>query len=170
MRDLIAESLGLQRLDVLVGRVLGELREPGDGRPRGPASQRPHLDSCVVPFGAARGAPRGIVSLGNKAFMLTRLMDMGFRVPRGFAVTTELARHPDGLAGPEGIPLPSAPPPTGGGRADGASGRAASGGRHAAPLLSVRAGAPVSMPGMLETFLNVGINAEVAAGMAATPR
>ena len=34
-------------------------------------------------------------------------------------------------------------------------------------LLSVRSGAAVSMPGMMDTVLNLGLNDEVAAGLAA---
>ena len=35
-------------------------------------------------------------------------------------------------------------------------------------LVSVRSGAPVSMPGMMDTILNLGLNDETAAGLAAT--
>src|SRR5262247_1007644 len=34
-------------------------------------------------------------------------------------------------------------------------------------LVSVRSGAPVSMPGMMETILNLGLNAQTVAGLAA---
>ena len=102
--------------------------------------------------------------------MLARLLHLGFRVPSGFALTTELARHPEGLAGPEGIPPPVvARIRDQVARLERLAGRRL--GDATSPLLlSVRGGAPVSMPGMLESFLNVGINETIAEGMAATPR
>ena len=143
LRDLIAESLGLQRLDVLVGRVLGALREQRDAHPPVPAATHCDLDSSIVAFGAGEEPRGGIISLGNKGFMLARLVHLGFRVPSGFALTTELARHPEGLAGSEGIP------PAGGrahprpGRAPGASGPTTPRGRdEAPPAVGARRGAP----------------------------
>lgn len=171
LRDLIAESLGLQRLDVLVGRVLGALMEQRDAHPRVPIAMVPcDLDSSIVPFGAGEEPRAGIISLGNKGFMLARLLHLGFRVPSGFVLTTELVRHPEGLAGREGIPLPVVARIR-----DQVVRLERLGGRRLGDatnplLLSVRAGAPVSMPGMLETFLNVGINETIAEGMATTPR
>ena len=170
LRDLIAESLGLQRLDVLVGRVLGALREQRDAHPPVPAATHCDLDSSIVAFGAGEEPRGGIISLGNKGFMLARLVHLGFRVPSGFALTTELARHPEGLAGSEGIP-----PPVVARIRDQVARLERLAGRRLGDatrplLLSVRGGAPLSMPGMLESFLNVGINETIAEGMAMTPR
>ncbi len=167
LRDLIAESFGLQRLDVLVGRVLhalGEQRGAAGARPPGRA-RAPTRRAASWPSAAPERASAGIVSLGNKAFMLTRLMDMGFQVPVGFVLTTDLcpragrgARRP--AATSEGVVRRI--------RAEVARIELATGARLGDPerplLLSVRGGAPVSMPGMLETFLNVGINDETADG------
>ena len=170
LRDLIAESLGLQRLDVLAGRVLGVLRGQRETRPRRPGAQQLDLDSWIVPFGAGEEPRGGIISLGNKGFMLARLLHLGFRVPSGFALTTELARHPEGLARAEGVPpRVAARIRDQVARLERLAGRRL--GDTTRPLLlSVRGGAPVSMPGMLESFLNVGINQAIAEGMAARPR
>ena len=105
MRDLIAESPGLEQLDALVGRVLAALTERRD--PRSQSSTRPaplDLDASVVAFGAGEDPRAGIMTLGNKGFMLSRLVHLGFRVPSGFILTTELVRHPDGLAHPSDVP------------------------------------------------------------------
>jgi pyruvate,orthophosphate dikinase len=171
LRDLIAESLGLQRLDVLVGRVLRALMDRRDDRERAAVAPAPcDLDSSIVPLGGGEEPAAGIISLGNKGFMLARLLGLGFHVPSGFALTTELVRDPEGLARPEG-PHPRV---VSGIRAQIARLERLTGrrlGDTSNPLLlSVRGGAPVSMPGMLETFLNVGINEEIAEGMTATPR
>ena len=170
-RDLIAESFGLQRLDVLVGRVLHVLGEQvrAGGRSR-PPERAPDPSRSVLTLGGADARRRGIVSLGNKAFMLTRLIEMGFRVPPGFVLTTDLCPRPGGDASP----LDGRPEMIRRIRAEVARIEQATGARLGDParplLLSVRGGAPISMPGMLETFLNVGSNAEVAASLAAEPR
>ena len=166
-RDLIAESFGLQRLDQLVGRVLHALGHQLRGAP---PARRPHgapsPERSVLTLGSPEAAARGIVSLGNKAFMLTRLKDMGFQVPAGFVLSTELCprpdEDPDALRRREDVVRRI--------RAEVARVEMATGARLGDPerplLLSVRGGAPISMPGMLETFLNVGINAETARGLA----
>ena len=110
------------------------------------------------------------MTLGNKGFMLSRLVHLGFRVPSGFILTTEIVRHPDGLADPSGIP-PAVVAGIGRqvARLERATGRRL--GDPANPLLlSVRGGAPVSMPGMLESILDVGITEAIAEGMARIPR
>ena len=170
LRDLIAESFGLQRLDVLVGRVLHALGERMRSVPRSRTPPRVVDPArCVLTLGGPGARARGIVSLGNKAFMLTRLIDMGFRVPAGFALTTDLCpRSGDPL-----IPLRDRAGVLRRIHAEVARIELATGARLGDPerplLLSVRGGAPVSMPGMLETFLNVGINAETAQALAASP-
>ena len=170
-RDLIAESFGLQRLDVLVGRVLHAL----DARARmqmrtGRPVRIPDPGGGILALGGAAAGRRGVVSLGNKAFMLNRLMAMGFRVPAGFVLTTDLCPRP----GEDAPALRTHPEVIEHIRKEVARIELATGSRLGDPerplLLSVRGGAPISMPGMLETFLNVGINAEVTAGLAAVPR
>ena len=170
-RDLIAESFGLQRVDLLVGRVLHAL---GEQVRTAPPARRPHRTPSaarsVLTLGSPEAAARGIVSLGNKAFMLTRLKNMGFQVPSGFVLSTELCpragEDPEGLRRHRDVTRRI--------RAEVARIEMATGTRLGDPdrplLLSVRGGAPISMPGMLETYLNVGINAETAHGLARDPR
>jgi pyruvate,orthophosphate dikinase len=171
LRDLIAESLGLQKLDRVIGQTLATLAEErGRAHPqRRPPPPTPDLERCVVRIAPGAVDGQGILGLGNKGFMLEQLAGLGFPVPPGFVLTTDLF-HGRGAV-----------------RRSAALRRALeqrlreeighleerSGARFADPerplLLSVRGGGPVSMPGMLESFLNVGLNAEVAEGMAALP-
>src|SRR3954466_12018666 len=88
--------------------------------------------------------------LGGKGIGLAEMTQMGVPVPAGFTITTDacrayLATHqlPDGLAegGDEHIR-----------RLEGRTGKAL--GSHDHPLLvSVRSGAAISMPGMMDTIL-----------------
>ncbi|GAA3112604.1 pyruvate, phosphate dikinase [Streptosporangium carneum] len=101
--------------------------------------------------------------LGAKAHGLVVLRRLGLPVPAGFVVTTEACRAflregrlPDGLDEELAAAL---------GDLEAATGRRFGGART--PLaVSVRSGASVSMPGMMNTILNLGLTAEAAAGLA----
>src|SRR6195952_1581765 len=101
--------------------------------------------------------------LGGKGANLAEMTNLGLPVPPGFTVSTEACRAyleagdlPDGLEGELGDHLRAL---------EEAMGRRL--GDAADPLLvSVRSGAKVSMPGMMETVLNVGLNDESVRGLA----
>ena len=168
-RDLIAESFGLQRLDMLIGRVVRAIedqRRHGNelaGSPR-------HTPGCVPEIVEIDdpSATVGGVALGNKGFMLRRMRSLGFPIPDGFVMTTDfVAQHFS--EGPAVIDAELSARIA----AEVANLEQRTGARFGDPakplLLSVRGGAPISMPGMLETYLNVGLNTEVAAGLARQP-
>ncbi|WPP02909.1 PEP/pyruvate-binding domain-containing protein [Methylocella tundrae] len=103
-------------------------------------------------------APGGAEEVGNKAWNLMRLAQAGLPVPPAFVLPTSWRGRvaPDDealrLALTEGVA-----------RLEAASGLSFGGRR---PLLvSVRSGAAVSMPGMMETVLDVGLNAETVEGL-----
>jgi pyruvate,orthophosphate dikinase len=103
----------------------------------------------------ARGSRRATAEVvGNKAASLIRMNEAGLPVPPGFVLPTTLCR-----AYLEGGRLPeetAALLRQGVRELERATGLTYSGDRR--PLLvSVRSGAPVSMPGMLDTVLNVGL-------------
>ncbi|HEY6922466.1 MAG TPA: PEP/pyruvate-binding domain-containing protein [Steroidobacteraceae bacterium] len=95
------------------------------------------------------------MTMGSKAFGLTRLASVGLQVPPAFVLGTTLCRE----YFEHGGRLPEqtrALLETGLSRLEEATGRKFGSPRH--PLLvSVRSGAPVSMPGMMDTLLNVGL-------------
>jgi pyruvate,orthophosphate dikinase len=102
--------------------------------------------------------------LGGKGANLAEMSNLGLPVPAGFTITTEVCTHfyanhrsyPAGLEAEVAEALASIEALVG--RKFGDSGN---------PLLvSVRSGARVSMPGMMDTVLNLGLNDETAAGLA----
>src|SRR3954454_2619767 len=101
--------------------------------------------------------------LGGKGANLAEMTNLGLPVPPGFTISTEACRAylvagdlPDGLAGEIDEHLATLEKEMG--RPLGEPGD---------PLLvSVRSGAAVSMPGMMETVLNVGLNDESVRGLA----
>ncbi len=166
IRDLIAGSLALQRFDAIVGQTIGELRDSAP-RPTGPASPPLDLDRSIVPLTTAP-AELGAVALGKKAFMLRRLAQFGMRVPDGFVLTTDvfLARDAIRTSTQMRRRLESRV------REELTHLERRVGARLGDPdhplILSVRGGAPFSMPGMLATYLNVGMSPAVTERVAGT--
>jgi pyruvate,orthophosphate dikinase len=101
--------------------------------------------------------------LGGKGANLAEMTNLGLPVPPGFTVTTEACRaylrsgvEPDGLAEEITSHL---------GALEARMGKRL--GQSDDPLLvSVRSGARFSMPGMMETVLNVGLNDQSVRGLA----
>jgi pyruvate,orthophosphate dikinase len=112
--------------------------------------------------GRAEGDARMAALLGGKGANLHEMSRLGLPVPPGFTLTTEVCRlytrdrrFPDALR--ESVDAAIA-------------GLGSRLGRHfgdaeAPLLLSVRSGAPVSMPGMMDTVLDIGINDATLPGL-----
>ena len=102
------------------------------------------------------------VFLGAKAYFLKKLISYGFHVPPGFVITTEVFRHKETIEGhpdmlrdldlliEKHIAFIEAITGQYYGKADN-------------PLFfSIRSGSSISLPGAMKTFLNVGMNDEIA--------
>jgi pyruvate,orthophosphate dikinase len=104
--------------------------------------------------------------LGGKGVGLAEMTQLGVHVPAGFTITTEACRDymraggqmPAGLA--EEIERHVEALETKSGKRFGD--------RHDPLLVSVRSGAAISMPGMMDTILNVGLDRESVEGLAET--
>ncbi len=121
----------------------------------------------VFRFGNGRteGSREMKALLGGKGANLAEMSAIGLPVPPGFTVTTEACRYysKHGHQWPTGLAEQVA---DGLAHVEEALGRKL--GDPAKPLLvSVRSGAAQSMPGMMDTVLNLGLNDEVVAGIAA---
>lgn len=102
------------------------------------------------------------VFLGAKAYFLKKLIAYDFPVPPGFVITTEVFRHKDTIeAHPDMIHdmdllieshIASIEQLTG-----------QTYGKASNPLFfSIRSGSSISLPGAMKTFLNVGMNGDIA--------
>ncbi|TDD15341.1 pyruvate, phosphate dikinase [Nonomuraea diastatica] len=116
----------------------------------------------IRPLSARAGEPAEV--LGAKAHGLVVLHRLGLPVPAGFVVTVEACRAfmREGRL-PAGLDEELAIAMTG---LEAATGRRF-GGAQAPLAVSVRSGASVSMPGMMNTILNLGLTTEASAGLAA---
>src|SRR5580698_8545970 len=100
--------------------------------------------------------------LGGKGANLAEMSALGLPVPPGFTITTEACTHY--YANERAYPATlKAEVATGLARVEQLTGRKF--GDPANPLLvSVRSGARASMPGMMDTVLNLGLNDETVEG------
>ncbi len=117
------------------------------------------------------GDPNDRKLLGGKGAGLCSMTQIGLPVPPGFVITTEACRQyyagdpalPDGLEAELRDNMA---------RLEARTGKKF-GGLENPLLLSVRSGAAISMPGMMDTILNIGLNDEIVARlgeMTANPR
>jgi pyruvate,orthophosphate dikinase len=98
-------------------------------------------------------APGGAQMVGNKAWNLMRMAQAGLPVPEAFVLPTSWCGRPDAAG--------ALPPVLAKGVAELVAATGLEFGGIRRPLLvSVRSGAAVSMPGMMETVLDVGLNTD----------
>src|SRR6266498_1513574 len=118
--------------------------------------------------GKAEGSSAFRPLLGGKGCELAEMTNLGVPVPPGFTITTQAwaAYHAAGKKHPPGFWKQIE---SGLARLE-----AAAGSRLGDPdrplLVSVRSGARVSMPGMMDTVLNLGLNDETVGGLARRTR
>ena len=123
-------------------------------------------DKYVYAFGSGEAEGRKDMKslLGGKGAGLAEMTNLGLPVPPGFTISTAACGHffdhreswPESLADEVDAALAKVEAQTGKRFGDPSN-----------PLLfSVRSGAAVSMPGMMDTVLNLGLNDEVVAGLA----
>jgi pyruvate,orthophosphate dikinase len=120
----------------------------------------------VYRFGAGRSEGTAAMRelLGGKGANLAEMSNLGLPVPPGFTITTEVCRlytgnadsYPDGLED-----MVNAAMAVIGEEVDAKFGDA-----ERPLLVSVRSGGRASMPGMMDTVLNLGLNDETVAGLA----
>jgi pyruvate, orthophosphate dikinase len=116
-------------------------------------------------YSFAEGAGAGRELLGGKGIGLAQMTGLGIPVPAGFTVTTEACvaymgagkEFPPGLEDEVDAHLAQLEEQTGKRFGD----------PHDPLLVSVRSGAAVSMPGMMDTILNLGLNDVAVEGLAA---
>src|SRR6202162_1529611 len=124
------------------------------------------MTKWVYAFGAELAEGRGEMKnlLGGKGANLAEMSSLGLPVPPGFTITTEVCTHfykqnrtyPPELEAEVAAALAAVEKALG-----------AKLGDPKTPLLvSVRSGARASMPGMMDTVLNLGLNDRTVEGLA----
>ncbi|HYB19284.1 MAG TPA: PEP/pyruvate-binding domain-containing protein, partial [Thermodesulfobacteriota bacterium] len=172
LRDLISSTFGLQYLDNFLARIQQVLGEQKETLSEADLDLLMTYDAkkvtCIIHH--PNSLTNDLIHLGNKGHNLVVLASEGVPVPPGFIVTTEVFRclriiekykhardhfEREIRAGIQQIEKAT-------GNEFGSTRRP--------QLLAVRSGATISMPGMMSTLLNVGINEEIVESMARSTR
>ena len=167
LRGLISSTFGLQHLDNFVSRlyhVLSGQREFLSPKELDMLlSYDPGQDLCSIQ--RPDKSTGNLIQLGNKGYNLMLLAQEGINVPPGVIVTTEVFRYYSLF-----YKLPGAYNNFRRQVRDGVTeieefSKRRFGDPSNPLLLSVRSGAAISMPGMMSTIINVGMNLEIAEGL-----
>ena len=167
-RDQMAVSLGFQQMDLFLSRILNVLHHQSDQLPKEKLQLLLNYDPkrAMTPIDNPNKYVDRILYLGAKGYHIAQLKHFGLPVPPGFIVTTEVFRLREIVEGYR--------PAEANFREQLADQLAhverECGKRLGDPsnplLVSVRSGSTISQPGMMDTFLDVGLNEEIAAGVA----
>jgi len=167
LREVVASSSGFQQLDNFISKSLKTLFEQAEG----PDVQNLDLLMSYDPEKALSGihitnnATNDRIHLGNKGYYLVKLASLDLPVPPGFIITTEVFRCQQAINkfryAREHLNRKIEEQIT---RLEASTGKRFGG--PANPLLvSVRSGGAISMPGMMHSFLNVGLNESTVIGL-----
>lgn len=167
-RDRLATSLGLQQLDLFLSRILNTLFHQSNKLPKEKLRLLLNYDPerAITSLSAPNRLTTDLINLGNKGYNLAKLIKFGLPVPPGFIITTEVFRCRE---------IIETFPPAKDNFHDQVTQHIRdlekiTGKRLGYPrnplLISVRSGSSISQPGMMDTFLNVGMNEEIAEGLA----
>jgi pyruvate,orthophosphate dikinase len=167
-RDRIALSLGLQQLDRYLGRILNTLFQQSNKLPKDKLHHLLLYDpkNAIAPIDHVPARVYSIIYLGNKGWNLINLHNLNLPVPPGFIITTEAFRCRE--------IIDSYRPAENNFKAQVAEQIAKLekmtckrfGDPNNPLLFSVRSGSSISQPGMMDTFLDVGMNEDIANGIA----
>jgi len=172
-RAAISSAFGLQVLDTFINRIISTLQAEQerfkDNKQILTLVMSYDPEMTITPLHRRSKRLDNQLLIGNKGYYLKALAAMNFPVPPGFILTTEVFRRLEGLLGYHHI-------------FDDLMNRVAReirrleravgrkfGDRRNPLLLSVRSGATLSLPGMMQSILNVGLNEEIAEGFSRKP-
>ncbi len=167
LRDLVARTFGLQYFDHFITSVITTLSNQKE------VLDVDHLDlllsydpdKTISLINDPNPNTLDLIHLGNKGYNLIKLLLLDIPVPPGFVITTEFFRCRQAIVAfkqayedfveqvREHISVLEKVTKRNFGSAENSL------------LLSVRSGAAISMPGMMNTFLNVGINEHIVEGL-----
>jgi pyruvate,orthophosphate dikinase len=169
IRSMISSAFGLQVLDNFVNDIIrtlsAELEKFKDNKQILNLVMAYIPELAISPIHKRNKKMDNQILIGNKGYFLKQLASFDFPVPPGFIITTEVFRGYDAVIAYKYIfkdlSLRIADEIT---ELERLTGRKF--GDPGNPLLlSVRSGATISLPGMMHSFLNVGINEAIAEGL-----
>ncbi len=170
-RDVMSSSFLIQLLDNFVLKVLDSLRNMVENLSPDVLTHIMSYDPELVisPLYKATEKVDNQIFLGSKAYFLKKLYLFGFPVPPGFVLTTEVFRRRNAIRAHKALEK----------ELDDLIKyhihqlETMTGKKYGSPnnplLLSVRSGTAISMPGAMNTFLNVGMNDKIVEALSKMP-
>lgn len=167
LREVVSGSFGLQQLDNFISMILKTLFEQAEGLDVQNLDLLMSYDpkKALSTIHMPNKVTYDRIHLGNKGYNLIMMASLGIPVPPGFIITTEVFRcekainrfryageHLDAGIKEQIIKLEKQ------------TGKKF-GGPDNPLIVSVRSGGAISMPGMMNSFLNVGINESIVKGL-----
>lgn len=170
-RNLLSSSFLIQQMDNFISQVLLSLKTMKNIFRKDQINKVMTYDPDVlfVPINEKNARLENQILLGSKGYFLKKMFEYGLPVPSGVIITTELFRyrsviraHPQIYREFDNMIKENI------NRLEKLTNM-----RYGDPkrplLLSVRSGAPMSLPGAMNTFLNVGMNDDVADNLSKQP-
>lgn len=162
-RDMLSNAFLLQGLDAFITEIITAMNDMVNNY--SPEIIRDIMtfdkDMIISPFNIKTQKLDNHVFLGQKAYNLKKLYLLGYPVPPGFVISTEIfrrkntiLRHPELMTDIDKSVRHHI------NRLEKLTGKEY-GNKNNPLLLSVRSGASITMPGAMNTFLNVGVNEEI---------
>ncbi|MCB2207723.1 MAG: hypothetical protein KQH67_05455 [Bacteroidetes bacterium] len=170
-RDVIAEAFLMQPLDNFISRILESLRNMTDNLPSETINEVMSYNSNLIITRLQKPNPLvdNQVFLGSKAYHLKNLRIAGFPIPPGFVLTTEIFRRRKAILGHPELKNEMHDLIRKHLNFVEKGSRKQFGNPQNPLLLSVRSGSAISMPGAMDTFLNVGMNDEITESLSKIP-
>jgi len=170
-REMLSSAFMVQQLDAFITRILGSFRLMVDNYPEETIRSIMSYNTDLVISSLYKETPEmdNQIFLGSKAYFLKKLFLLGFPIPPGFVLTTEIFRRREAiLQNPyieKEFDLMI--------RRQVANLEKLTGQQFGNPgnplMLSVRSGTAISMPGAMNTYLNVGINDHIVEALSRQP-
>lgn len=170
-REMLSSAFLVQILDGFLVKILGTFRQMVDSYPEKTLNSIMSYNTDLVVSPLYRETPEmdNQIFLGSKAYYLKKLLLLGFPIPPGFVFTTEVFRRRDAIFKNPFIEkefelmikrhVTSLEKITG----------QQFGNPQNPLLLSVRSGTAISMPGAMNTYLNVGLNDQIVEALSKQP-
>ena len=171
-REMISKGFLIQTLDNFISSIISTLHNMVDNFSGEIINDIMSYNSDLVisSFHSETAAMDNPVFLGSKAYFLKKMFLAGFPVPPGFILTTEvfrrrkaISKHPYLKQEIERLVMAHIK------QLEKACNKRF-GDQFNPLLLSVRAGTAISMPGAMDTFLNVGINEKIVRRLSRNPK
>ncbi len=167
LREVVASSFALQQLDTFISKILKTLLTQREGLGVQNLDLLMSYDpkKAISPIHEPNSITNDRIHLGNKGYNLVKLASLGISIPPGFIITTEVFRCREAIRKfrhtrehleeelKEQITRLETITDKKFGDSDN-------------PLIvSVRSGGAITMPGMMNSFLNVGLNEATVIGL-----